>query len=261
MRHTLLVLLVALAPANPCLAQIEDSEALKDLARKSRASVALLKVFATGGRQVGSGTGFFVEGNRLVTNQHVIDQAARIEAVLADGVEVEVLGLVAADEVDDLAILEVDGGPFPVLTLADSASIEAGERIVVFGSPLGLSGSLSEGIVSAVRERGLAEDVPGASDAPLLQITAAISPGSSGSPVMTRDGRVIGVAVSQAVYGQNLNFAVPSAAVATLLEQAAGQPLQRDFRSRRIFGGAYLRNVLISLVLFAALYLTFKYWT
>jgi putative serine protease PepD len=252
-----------LALALTCtLAPALSAQDLKDLARKSRDSVVLLEIYEIGGRQIAAGTGFFVDGHRLVTNWHVVEHAALVEAVLASEERIEVVGLVAKDEVNDLAILEVEGGPYPALSLADTAGVEAGERVVVLGNPLGsLTGSLSDGIVSAVRADGLADKVAGAPDAPLLQITAAISPGSSGSPVMDLEGRVLGVAVSQVVLGQNLNFAVPAPAVRRLLEEAGEGKLSKAYRTKPSFTrGAYFRNILVSVVLFAALYLTFRYW-
>ena len=240
---------------------------LKELARQARDSVVLLNVFAPGGRAVGTGTGFFVEGGRLVTNFHVIDRAARVEAVLANEESLEVTGVAAVDEANDLAILDIASGPFPGLALADSGAVEAGERIIVLGNPLGLSGTLSEGIVSAVRDDGLADEPafgrPRAREggSPLLQISAAISPGSSGSPVMNLSGEVVGVAVSQIVAGQNLNFAVPAAAVRALLDSADAGRLERRFGAGPgSGGGAYLRNVVISLLIFAALYVALRYW-
>lgn len=252
-----LVLGLALAAATFLAAQD-----LKELARKSRDSVVLLKVYEIGGRQISAGTGFFIAEHLLVTNWHVVEGAALVEAVLASEETVEVVGLLAADEVSDLAILEVAGGPFPALSLASTVDVEAGERVVVLGNPLGsLTGSLSEGIVSAVREDGLSDELTEDSKAPLLQITAAISPGSSGSPVMNLDGQVLGVAVSQVVFGQNLNFAVPAPAVRQLLKEADSGGLRKVYRSRPSFArGAYLRNIVISMVFFAALYLTFRYW-
>jgi len=83
-----------------------------------------------------------------------------------------------------------------------------GERIIVYGSPLGLEKTVSDGIVSAIRE------VPG--HGTLIQITAPISPGSSGSPVLNMKGEVIGIATFQFIKGKNLNFAIPSKRVARL---------------------------------------------
>ena len=244
----------------------EPAQDLRELARQARDSVVLLNVFAPGGRAVGTGTGFFVEGGRLVTNLHVVDRAARVEAMLASEETLEVTGVAAADETNDLAILEVAAGSYPTLNLA-LAGVEPGERIVVLGNPLGLSGTLSEGIVSAIRSEGLAGEptlgktIPKDAVAPLLQISAAISPGSSGSPVMNLSGEVVGVAVSQFVRGQNLNFAVPAAAVRQLLASADAGRLERSFGARPGSGtGAYLRNVVISLAVFAALYLALRRW-
>ena len=93
-----------------------------------------------------------------------------------------------------------------------------GQKIVVIGNPLGLEGSVSEGIISAMR-----------TDQGLVQITAPISPGSSGSPVMTEDAKVMGVATLQSERGQNLNFAIPvqivNAALAGIEQKNPASPL------------------------------------
>ncbi len=270
-RGALAVVAALLLAALPAAAQ--PAQDLTQLARLARDSVVLLTIFEPGGRAIGNGTGFFVEDGQLVTNHHVVDRAFRVEAMLANKETLEVTGVTAADEINDLAILEVAddqnrvaAGSYPSLTLADSAAVEAGERIVVLGNPLGLSSTLSEGIVSAIRTEGLAgESVFGRSgrgaEAPLLQISAAISPGSSGSPVMNLAGEVIGVAVSQFVAGQNLNFAVPAAAVRDLLRSAESGRVERRFGNRSSFGGGtYLRNILLSLLVFAGLYAAIRYW-
>lgn len=93
--------------------------------------------------------------------------------------------------------------------------------MVLIGSPLGLAGTVSTGIVSAVRERGPDHRVVGADLASWgLQITAAMSPGSSGSPVLDGEGEVVGVAVGQRTRGQSLNFAVPASYLRDLQVQA-----------------------------------------
>lgn len=240
-----------------CAAVVSPAQDLKELARSARESVVLLTVYDPAGRTLGTGSGFFAgDLGLLVTNQHVIGRATRIVATLADQSDREVEGVVAVDPANDLALLALPAGPYTPLRLGSSAGVEPGERVVVLGSPLGLAGTLSEGIVSAVRE-GLDAD-PGwptrrGADARLLQITASISPGSSGSPVMGLDGAVLGVAVSQMVRGQNLNFAVPVEAVAALLRAAGpgtvSRPLGCSTPARA--GGAYLRNVLVSLVVLA----------
>lgn len=232
---------------------------LKDLAQDARASVVKLRILDWSGREIGAGTGFYVTTDGLVvTNRHVIEKARRIEAVPAEGEPLPVRGILAEDPVNDLAVLSVETAESVPLPLAGVGAIDPGERVVVLGGPLGLAGSLSEGIVSAIREPDELE-VYGYDAATLLQITAAISPGSSGSPVMTLDGRVVGVAVSQFRVGQNLNFAVPVSAVHALLDgigPAAGEaPLASVGGASR---NAYLRNLVISAAVFAALFVAFK---
>ena len=247
-------LLSLLAIATPAAGQD-----LKDLARDASTSVLKLRVLDITGREVGAGTGFFVSSDGLlVTNQHVIDSAHRVEAVPAEGSPYTVRGIVAQDVVNDLAVLQIDVDQSQPMRLSDDELPDPGERIVVLGGPLGLAGSLSEGIVAAIRDPSEVER-RSSGRSPLLQITAAISPGSSGSPVMKLDGEVVGVVVSQFGIGQNLNFAVPVAAVNSLLEQAASGAQLKPLGS---VGGAsrsfFIRNLVVSAVFFAILYIAIK---
>jgi S1-C subfamily serine protease len=106
----------------------------------------------------------------------------------------------------------------PYLTLETDPQFSPGQKIIVIGNPLGLEGSVSEGIISAIR-----------TDEGLVQITAPISPGSSGSPVMTEDAKVMGVATLQSERGQNLNYAIPvqivNAALAGIDQKTSASPL------------------------------------
>jgi len=110
-----------------------------------------------------------------------------------------------------LAILQAEGRDLPFVTLGDSDKVKVGEAICVIGSPMLLEGTVSAGIISAVRKLRDGRT--------LLQITAPISEGSSESPVFNRKGEVIGVASFTLSEGQNLNFAVPSNAVKDLLHR------------------------------------------
>jgi len=161
------------------------------------------------------GSGFFVANRVIATNLHVIAGATSASAKLV-GQEgtLPVIGIVAMDTARDLALLKIEGaGGLPV-ALGDSRATAVGDEVYVVGNPRGLEGTFSQGIVSGVRRIG--------SDT-LLQITAPISPGSSGGPVLNNRGEVIGVAVASFEGGQNLNFAVPTAYVGPLLGRA-GQP-------------------------------------
>src|SRR5207244_3258616 len=128
----------------------------------------------------------------------------------------QVKNVLAVDAEGDIAILKVEAPPNLVRPLSlDRASPQEGESVVVIGNPFGLEGSVTNGIVSAVR------DIPGFGR--IIQITAPISPGSSGSPVVNMQGQVIGVATQQIPGGQSVNFAIPSERIAQLHRSAQSQ--------------------------------------
>ena len=195
---------IALFAANQPLSVCAETESidLKALAKKARPAVMLLVVSDANGKEIATGTGFLVSSDgKLITNFHVIEKAASAVAKAENGGLFPVEGVLASDPKNDLVLLKIKGKDLPFLTLGKSENIEVGTRIAVIGSPLGLEGTLSEGIVSAVRE--LMGNIK------KLQITAAISSGSSGSPVMNVKGDVVGIASALLHGGQSLNLAVP----------------------------------------------------
>jgi tetratricopeptide (TPR) repeat protein len=182
---------------------------LPDLVRRIKPSAVAIETFDARGNTVSRGSGFFIAADRVITNRHVIDRAVRIEVHLVDGKKFPVKGVLAVDGEGDLALLQVDVPRGLAVPLPMVRSIpQEGESVVVIGNPFGLEGSVSDGIVSAVRE------ISGYGR--IIQITAPISPGSSGSPVVNMLGQVIGVATLQAAEGQSLNFAVPAERIAQL---------------------------------------------
>ena len=134
----------------------------------------------------------------------------------SDGSFLVIKSVLALDEENDLAVLQAEGRNLPFVSLGDSDAVRVGEAICVIGSPMALEGTVSAGIVSAVRE------LKGGRK--LLQITAPVSKGSSGSPVFNRKGEVIGVASFTLSGGQNLNFAIPSNTVKALLRRLSVIP-------------------------------------
>jgi S1-C subfamily serine protease len=174
-------------------------ERLSSIVKQVQPSVVTITIHDEAGKATGFGSGFFVsEGGQIVTNRHVIVGAFSAEIKTAEGKVYSITKVVAENKEGDLVRLAVDFGRETVKPLRLSRNLpEAGERVLVIGSPLGLEQTVSEGIVSAVRDSGR-----------LIQITAPISPGSSGSPVVNMKGEVIGVATLQFTEGQNLNFAV-----------------------------------------------------
>lgn len=144
------------------------------------------------------GSGFLIANSTVATNYHVIRGATTMSAQFTDGSRQNVEGVLGYDPDHDVAVLRIDPVSASPLPLADASSIAVGDPVVAIGSPKGLSGSLSEGIISGIRgER--------------IQTTAAISPGSSGGPLLNMRGQVIGLNTSQ-LRGDGveaLNFAVP----------------------------------------------------
>jgi len=191
-------------------------EDLPDLVRRIKPSAVAIETFDGRGQKLSRGSGFFIDKDRVVTNRHVIDGAYRAEVHLSSGNSFPVKTVLAVDAEGDLALLKVDAPPNLVRPLSlDRTSPQEGESVVIIGNPFGLEGSVTNGIVSAVR------DIPGFGR--IIQITAPISPGSSGSPVINMLGQVIGVATLQVTGGQSVNFAIPSERVAQLHRSTQAQ--------------------------------------
>jgi S1-C subfamily serine protease len=228
---------------------------LPELAARARPSVVLLTVGDAHRDKAATGTGFFVsKDGRIVTNHHVIDGARKVTATLVDGRTVDIVGLLADDPAGDVAVLQAPPGEYAPLPLGGSAPLRVGEEVVVIGSPLGLSASFSAGVVSALRDRGLLGEQERHDErlaAWAIQITAAVSPGSSGSPIMNRDGEVVGVAVGKAS-GEALNFGVPVDVPKALLAHLAPDAAPHAFPGGRSFGT--LTNLGISALVFGVPY-------
>jgi tetratricopeptide (TPR) repeat protein len=199
----LLFLIAGMAP------QGQAQDHLPDLVRRIKPSAVAIETYDVRGEKLSRGSGFFVDVDRVVTNRHVIENAYRAEVHSSNGNIYQVKGVVAVDAEGDIALLKVDAPPNQVRPLLlDKTSPQEGESIVVIGNPFGLEGSVTNGIVSAVR------DIP--TFGRIIQITAPISPGSSGSPVVNMQGQVIGVATLQITGGQSINFAIPSERISQL---------------------------------------------
>lgn len=191
--------------AMPAFAQ----DFLPELVKRIKPSAVAIETFDSRGNSLSRGSGFFIASDRVITNRHVIEKATRVEVHLIDGKKFTAKGVLAVDGEGDLALLQVDVPAALAVPLAISKTVpQEGESILVVGNPFGLEGSVSNGIVSAVRE------ISGYGK--IIQITAPISPGSSGSPVVNMYGQVVGVATLQAAEGQSLNFAVPAERISQL---------------------------------------------
>jgi len=201
------------------LAAVCVAESPRELAQRGFRSVVLLAMNDSNGQPLCLGSGFFVSDDVVATNAHVIQGAGSGSAKLVGQKQTfQILGTIAVDAHADLALLKVSGKA-PSLVLGSGPAPAVGDNVFVIGNPLGLEGTFSEGIISGIRANGTDS---------LLQMTAPISPGSSGGPVLDAAGEVIGVAVATFKEGQNLNLAVPSAYLERMLEAhpATLAPLQ-----------------------------------
>ena len=200
----------------------------EDIATRTLKATVYLKMQNNKGNSIGSG--FFVTRNVVATNYHVIKNATQGTArLVGKSKEYAISGVIGYDTVNDLALLKIGGnrikrpslrdfayhteGNLPSnvsvdpLVIGDSDSIEVGQVVYVAGNPRGWEGTFSSGIISSIR---------GNKD---IQITAPISPGSSGGPVLNDKGEVIGISRATFTKAQNLNFAVPSNKLKDLLSK------------------------------------------
>jgi tetratricopeptide (TPR) repeat protein len=208
-------------------------DALPKLVKTIQPAVVTVFAYDSEGKLNRQGSGFFInQEGQFITNCHVLEGASRAEVKTFLGNRYQVKGILAEDQNRDLILAiispEVRPPPGPPPSeckpghLFDSVPMarkadqkidhtdslrfsgtlpEIGERVVVVGSPMGLEQTLSEGVVSAIRQTEEFGEI--------LQITAPISPGSSGSPVVNMKGEVVGIATFLLKEGQNLNFAIP----------------------------------------------------
>jgi hypothetical protein len=193
----LLTLLYILLLSSTIFAQEQKVLEAPDIFRRCSPSVA--KVL-TGRSQ---GTGFYYEPGILVTAAHVIDGETDIRVEFANGVKTKVALILAFDREADYALLALDHTmPYvPELKVGDYDALQTGETIYIIGNPEGLEFSLTHGIVSAKRKQGTRD---------ILQVSAPAAPGSSGSPVLNKYGRVVAVLSSGIKGADSLNFAVSS---------------------------------------------------
>ena len=171
------------------------------------------------------GTGFVVRSDGyILTNHHVVADASSVSVTLADG-DVHPATVVAQDEQHDLAVLKIDANGLPASTLGDSNDVQIGETVVAIGFALDLSGgpTVTSGIVSSLdRSIDVQDSTRVRSYRDLLQTDAALNHGNSGGPLLTLDGRVIGVNVAGGDGVENIGFAIPIDVARPLLEQAVG---------------------------------------
>ncbi len=166
----------------------------------------------------GQGTGVIIDGNGIiVTNNHVIDDATKVQVNLKDGRSFvgEVIG---SDPATDVALIRVDATGLPYATLGDSESLKVGQIVLAIGNALGLPGAptVSMGVISA-----LGRPLPGTDFVleGLVQTDAAINPGNSGGPLADLEGRVVGLNTAMIPFAQGVGFAIPSDTIKRIVDE------------------------------------------
>lgn len=164
-------------------------------------------------QQVGAGTGFIIRSDGyIISNRHVVDDTeAEYTALLSSG-EQKTARVIYRDDTYDLAILKIDGGGHPALSLGNSSSLQLGQTVTAIGNALGeYNNSVSVGIISGLNRTIQARDDRGRVEKleNVIQTDAAINRGNSGGPLLNLSGQVIGVNVAMDRYANDIAFAIP----------------------------------------------------
>jgi Tfp pilus assembly protein PilF len=204
--------LACAALAAVCVTSLAASpQTARLVARRVMPSVLTLEVYDAGGAMSGRGSAFYVAPDVVATTYHVL-KGGRSASARANGGEhnFTVVGAIAADQAADLALLKLEGASGRPLPLSAREAFEPGEEVFAFGSPRGLEGSVTAGIVSSASLRSIG-------GAEFLQISTPTSPGSSGGPVVDGQGEVIGVAARKIEGAQSIGLAIPARALRKLV--------------------------------------------
>lgn len=165
--------------------------------------IVTVKAYGFDGKMEGLASGIILtDKGIIVTNFRFFSGNDKLEVITVKDTikDPEIIG---ADIERDLLIIKLPSNDFPNVPIANSDEVKTGQKICAMGNPLGLDKTLSEGLISGIRER--VNEI----DRKFLQITASISLGSSGGPVIDKNGAVIGIVSTETIKGQNLNFAIP----------------------------------------------------
>ena len=203
--------------------QVQNGTAVQ-LAEKTLAATVFLEMAHVNGQPLGFGSGFFVQHDQIATNFHVIAGASRGTAKLVGKPATYAIeGITASDVENDLAILKVSDSNVQPLPLGDSDAVQLGDTVYVSGNPKESEGTFSDGTISGPREIG---------NQTLLQMTAPISPGNSGGPVLNEKGEVIGLSFVTLEDGQSLDCVIPSNYLKALISKSeAVKPLTEEKQS------------------------------
>jgi S1-C subfamily serine protease len=173
-----------------------------EITKKITPAVVLVTGLTNDGKTLGSG--FVLSGDgKIATNLHVIQELRSGGVQLASGEKFDLVSVLAFDERKDIAVVKIAGFDLPSVTLGNSNSVQVGEPVLTMGSPLGLQGSVTTGVVSSIR------DDPFGGGFKMIQTDASVNPGNSGGPLVNQKAEVVGIIRYKIGGTENLNFAVP----------------------------------------------------
>ncbi len=179
--------------------QLPSKSSVADIAEATAPGTFLVLTLNQQGDVIKQGSGFMIDSKGVgVSNEHVFQGGYRWLIQTKDQAQYEVTRVLKSSDQFDFVVFEVRGGPFTCLAQA-SKTPRVGDDILVLGNPRGLEQTLTRGVISSLRAMVAPDD--------LIQIDAAISPGSSGSPVLNMDGKVVGIATLKIKDCENCNFA------------------------------------------------------
>ena len=208
-------------PINPVS---PEQNRLKKIIQEQGKSVVFIGMYDKKGNPLSYGSGFFIsKDGKIITNYHVIENGYRAIIKTLNGKTYDHVFLLSFDEKKDIALLEVNENNAPPVKIGDSDFVEQGDKVITIGNPEGFQNTVSEGIISGIREY---EEIK------FFQFSSPISHGNSGGPLYNLNGEVVGIATLMSKTGQNLNFAVPINYIV---------PLKQD-QKRLLLEKRYLEN-------------------
>ncbi|MGH4121799.1 MAG: YceG family protein [Clostridium sp.] len=190
--------------------EVKNDKSYEELAKLS-SSVVMIKIYDDNLVTCGNGSGVVIDGEgTIATNFHVVREGSSFGIIFENDANESIFArLIKVNENCDLALLKIDCKTVPI-PIKDKDTLNRGQQIVAIGSPLGLMNTISDGIVAGFRN---------IDERKFIQITAPISPGSSGGALLDKYGYLVGITTAGYLEGQNLNLAVPSSELVLLLNE------------------------------------------
>lgn len=158
----------------------------------------------------GIGSGVIIdESGHILTNSHVVANAAEIYVWVPGRVDPYVGRLVGADPYTDLAVVKIDGKDLPIAPLGDSSKLQVGQTVIAIGNPYGFENSVTRGLVSALGRGLMIDPKTNLQLEGVIQTDASINPGNSGGPLLNLKGEVVGINTAIIAEAQGIGFAIP----------------------------------------------------